>query len=284
MLVKNFQIAAFYWVALTGCGAGLVLTMPKPARADEGETIEQAAPQERPAPNTATRAKTGEDTGRPVHSLTGHKDRITSVAYSPDGRWIATAAWDGTARLWDAATGKEERRLDVPAPRDYRPGHLSRILFSPDNEFVVVAQQAAPNEAGVIVWNRRTGEKVHEFPGGYGSVAVSPDGRLIACGGWGRGVDGTSSVVRLYELATRKPVPVDFAPAITDLASSAMGPGGGRSLSSATVSVPGFHWPARPCSLARSSGFTCRSAALRTACATNWKLGWARAAPIALQK
>ena len=31
-MVKNFQIAAFYWVALTGCGAGLVLTMPKPAR------------------------------------------------------------------------------------------------------------------------------------------------------------------------------------------------------------------------------------------------------------
>jgi WD40 repeat protein len=198
MLVKNFQIAAFYWVALTGCGAGLVLTMPKPARADEGETIEQAAPQERPAPNTATRAKTGEDTGRPVHSLTGHKDRITSVAYSPDGRWIATAAWDGTARLWDTQTGKEERRLDMPEPQDYHPGHLSRIMFSPDNEFVVVAQQAAPNEPGVIVWNPRTGEKIHEFRGGTGGVGLSADGRLLAC--------AADNVLRLYELPAGKAV------------------------------------------------------------------------------
>ena len=53
---------------------------------------------------------------------------------------------------------------------------------------------------------RRTGEKVREFPGGYGSVAVSPDGRLIACGGWGRDVDVNSGVVRLFELATGKPV------------------------------------------------------------------------------
>ena len=96
------------------------------------------------------------------------------------------------------------RRLDMPPSKWQNPAHLSRILFSPDNELVVVALQAAPNEAGVIVWNRRTGEKVHEFPGGYGSVAVSPDGRLIACGGWGRGVEVNTGVIRLYELATGK--------------------------------------------------------------------------------
>src|SRR5262249_49142007 len=88
------------------------------------------------------------------------------------------------------------RRLDIPAPRDYHPAHLSRVLFSPDNELVVVAQQAAPHEAAVIVWNRRTGEKVHEFPGGAGGMAVSPDGKLIGSGGYG--------VIRLCELATGK--------------------------------------------------------------------------------
>src|SRR5262249_39815487 len=127
-----------------------------------------------------------------------HKDRLTSVAYSPDGRWIGTASWDGTARLWDAQTGQEVRRLEVPPSKSYNPAYLARILFSPDGKFVVVAQQAAPTEPGAMVWNRLTGEKVHEFPAADGSVAVSPDGRLIACAG--------SGVIRLYELASGKAV------------------------------------------------------------------------------
>lgn len=132
---------------------------------------------------------------RPILSLTGHRDRIVSIAYSPNGRWIATAAWDGTARLWDAKTGKELRRLDAPATRDYRPAHLSQILFSRDNKWIVAAQRAMPKEIGVMVWNRRTGEKVHEFrQAGTGCVALSPNGRRIACGGFG--------IIRLYDLAS----------------------------------------------------------------------------------
>jgi RNA polymerase sigma factor (sigma-70 family) len=195
MLKTQLRSAA----ALLLLGTGL-LAVAAGVLAARGTPAEQpdSTPPAAPAPSADPGAKPGADRGRPIHTLSGHKDRVTSVAYSPDGRWVATAGWDGTARLWDARTGKEVRRLDVPAPRDYHPAHLSRILFSPDCERVVVAQQAMPDEVGVIVWGRRTGKKVHEFSGGTGSVAVSPVGRLIACGGYG--------VMRLYELATGKPV------------------------------------------------------------------------------
>jgi WD40 repeat protein len=206
MLFKKLKIAALLLLALAGSGTGLALTMRELPRPEATRVGGQPVPQEEAKPAANARANRGTDSGRPIRSLSGHKERVTSVAYSPDGRWIATAAWDGTARIWDAKTGQESRRLDVPAPRDHDTAHLSQILFSPDNDFIVVAHPAAPDEAGVIVWNRRTGEKVREFPGGYGSVAVSPDGRLIACGGWGRGVNVNSGVVRLYELATGKPV------------------------------------------------------------------------------
>jgi WD40 repeat protein len=140
-------------------------------------------------------ARPGADTGKPIRSLPGHKDRLVSVAYSPDGRWIGTASWDGTARIWDAQTGKEVRRLDVPATRDNNPAQLSRILFSPDNQFVVTAQASMTNEPGVIVWDRRTGKRVRDFVGLC--AAFSPDGKHLACGGYG-------NIARLYELATGK--------------------------------------------------------------------------------
>jgi RNA polymerase sigma factor (sigma-70 family) len=201
MFVKKLTITAVLLLAIAGSGTGLAVGMRGLPRADAGGVVEQPAAQERTGPGADAGAKPGADTGRPMRSLSGHKERVKSVAYSPDGRWIATASWDGTARLWDAQTGKEVRRLEVPPSKWYNPAKLSHILFSPDNEFVAVAQQAVPNEPGVIVWNRRTGERVRDFPGLC--VAIAPDGKQIACGGWGT-PDPNRGDIRLYEFATGK--------------------------------------------------------------------------------
>src|SRR5262249_32375054 len=46
-------------------------------------------------------------TGKGVGMLKGHRSRITTAAFSPDGRRLVTASWDQTARVWDVATLKE---------------------------------------------------------------------------------------------------------------------------------------------------------------------------------
>jgi RNA polymerase sigma factor (sigma-70 family) len=75
-----------------------------------------------------------------------HTDEVTGLAYSPDGKWLAsisTGPDDLTARLWDAATGKEHLRVKVAVPEDlgkdapqFAPGALG---FSPDAKQFLVA-------------------------------------------------------------------------------------------------------------------------------------------------
>jgi RNA polymerase sigma factor (sigma-70 family) len=197
MVFKKLKIAALLLLALAGTGTGLALTMRKPAWPEAARVVEQPVPQEKPKPAANTATKHGADRSRPIRSLLGHRDRVNSVAYAPDGRWIATAASDGTARLWDVKTGKEMRRLDAPR------GWFPRIRFSPDNKFIVATVVAPKVEEAVTVWNRRTGKKVRQFPGF--TFAFSPDGRLIACGGWDRDKGGwIRGIIRLYDFATGK--------------------------------------------------------------------------------
>ncbi len=45
-------------------------------------------------------------TGRQIVKYSGHSDRICSVAWSPDGSYIASASYDTTVQIWEAATGR----------------------------------------------------------------------------------------------------------------------------------------------------------------------------------
>ena len=66
-------------------------------------------------------------------ALKGHRGKITAMAVSSNGRWLATASIDNTARLWDLTAATPETTAVVLL------GHLgpvSAVAFSPDNRWL----------------------------------------------------------------------------------------------------------------------------------------------------
>jgi hypothetical protein len=63
--------------------------------------------------------------GAERQKLEGHDGSVSAVAFSPDGKTVASGSWDKTVRLWDAATGEERQKLEAY-------GTVSKVAFSSD--------------------------------------------------------------------------------------------------------------------------------------------------------
>ena len=110
-------------------------------------------------------------------ALPGHQGNVTSAAFSPDGARIVTASYDGTAKIWDAASGAELMTL---------AGHKSAVTsaaFSPDGARIVTASR----DGTAKIWDAATGADLMTLAGHEGSVnsaAFSPDGaRIVTASG-----------------------------------------------------------------------------------------------------
>ena len=106
-------------------------------------------------------------------TLRGHKDWIGRIAWSPDGKWLASPSNDKTIRIWDAVTGKVVRTL---------AGHTNTVYsvaWSPDGRRLA----SASDDQTVRLWDIETGQDLRTLKGhsgGVNSVAWSPDGRRLA--------------------------------------------------------------------------------------------------------
>jgi len=108
--------------------------------------------------------------------LKGHTDDVVAAAFSPDGKRVATASQDATARIWDARTGASSEPLI---------GHtagLTALAFNKDGSRLATTG----TDTDVRIWNGRTGAEITVLRGHSGQVndlAFSADGRWLASAG-----------------------------------------------------------------------------------------------------
>jgi WD40 repeat protein len=122
--------------------------------------------------------------------LNGHSDVVRNLAWSPDGRWLATASRDGTARVWNCDTGACATVLEGHS------GMVEMVAWSPDSTRVATASR----DHTVRIWNAVAGETIDELTGAddvVRAVAWSPDGRFVAAGSRDR-------IVRIWDVESQE--------------------------------------------------------------------------------
>jgi Tol biopolymer transport system component len=187
----------------------------------------------------------GPATGKETTFARGDPGRITSVAFSPDGKTLAAGVsrvlsearndgsvriGHGSVRVWDVASGKERFFLQE------NDGRVVAVAFSPGGKTLAAVQgkrgvgAQVPQPNAVKLWDLSSGRVRARLEGraSFNTVAFSPDGKTLATAGDVSNADpdqGPTGEVRLWDADTGRPLG-DPLPCRHSCAAMAFGPGG----------------------------------------------------------
>jgi WD40 repeat protein len=130
--------------------------------------------------------------GRELYTLAG-PGMVNSLAFSPNGRTLASGGWDSTTqliviKLWDVVKGRELRTLSGLEET------VRTVAFSPDGRTLASGSDV------IKLWDVKTGNELYtmnKFGGMVNSVVFSPDGRTLASG-----IASTTNQIKLWDVAT----------------------------------------------------------------------------------
>ena len=123
---------------------------------------------------------------------TGHNRGVNALAFSPDGRWLASAMNDKSFKVWEVKTGFEVRTLSGHS------GEIKALAFSPDGKLIA----SGADDRTIVLWDSPSGRAVGTLSGHTGGIralSFSPDGRTLASG-------GADPQVLLWNIATGRQI------------------------------------------------------------------------------
>lgn len=169
--------------------------------------------------------------GDQIATLGSHDWIVTCAAFSPDGKLLATGSEDATVKIWEVASRALVTTLTATT------GAVLSVEFTPDNRQLVTAGEGGTyvwdraawkimnsfngqiaslartspllaaaevsyfdwwqRPGAVRIWNYQTGEKTFELPESRRVIALSPDGKTLAC-------DGANQGVELWDIPSRQ--------------------------------------------------------------------------------